>query len=87
MLLYSVVVQVAVSRDFLAFFYFIYPTHLHGLLENRLKLFLLNICFPGDIREISDSDSAQANTARSQTLRRLTLRIVKLLFKWISLKR
>ena len=41
-----------------------------------LKWFLLKIRFLGDIHK--KSDSAQANTAWSQTLRRLTLRGVKL---------
>ena len=40
----------------------LYPS---GPLTNMLKWFLLNIRFRGDIREISDS--AQANTAQSQT--------------------
>ena len=39
--------------------------------DKQVKNFLLKIRFRGDMREIRDS--AQANTARSQTLRRLTL--------------
>ena len=36
-----------------------------------LKWFLLKICFRGNIRELSDS--AQANTAQSQTLKKMNL--------------
>ena len=63
------VFKVAVLKDFLAFFRESNPS---GLLINRLQWFFLKIHFRGDNREISDS--AQANTGRSQTLHRLTLR-------------
>ena len=43
-------VKGAVSRDLLAFFYFMNRSHL-GPLINRLKWFCLKIRFRGDIRE------------------------------------
>ena len=52
------------QTDCLAFF--LYETNPPGPLINRLKWFCWKICFRGDIREISDS--AQANTARSQKI-------------------
>ena len=57
------------------FWHFFHESNLSGPLLNRLKWFFLKIRFRGDICEISDS--AQANTARSQTLRKLTLYGVK----------
>ena len=42
-----------------------------GPLINRLKWFCLKVRFQGELRE--KFDSPQATTARSQTLRRLTL--------------
>ena len=59
--------KVVVSRDFLAFFSWIEP------MINMLNWFFLKIRFRGDIHEISDS--AQANTLQSQTLK-----------KWIYMK-
>ena len=57
--------------------FFMNQTYLgRGPLINRFKCFFLKIRFSGDIRGISDF--AQANTARCQTLRRLTLRGVRL---------
>ena len=54
---------------FRQFFFFYKRTH--RPLVTRLKCFVLKIRFRRDICEISDS--AQTNTARSQTLRRQTL--------------
>ena len=65
--------KVEVSQDFWHFLF--HESNPSGPLINRLKWFSLKISFRGDIREISDS--MQANTVKSQTLRRLTLRGVR----------
>ena len=66
--------KVAVSWDFCHFFIsLIQPIWAP---DKHVKWFILKICFHGDICEISDS--ARANTARSQTLRRLTKPRVRL---------
>ena len=65
----DIILSGSVTR-FLRNFY--HESNPSGPLINRLKWFLLQIRFRGDIREISDS--AQVNIAWSKTLRRLTLR-------------
>ena len=66
--------KVAVSQDFLAFFLF-HESNPSGPLIHRLKWFPFKVRFRGYICKISDS--AQANTARNQTLHRLTLCVVR----------
>ena len=63
-------IKVAVLRDFLAFTYFINPTHLGPW--KQVKMVDHKIRFRGDTREISDS--AQAKTPRSRFHPRLILR-------------
>ena len=58
------------------YLYFFHKLKPSGLLINRLKWFCLKVCFLGEIRK--KFDSAQANTAWSRTLPRLTLRRVEL---------
>ena len=62
----------AVSRDFCHLFYFLNRSHL-GPLINRLKWFCLNTAFAESEIEMS-ANLKLANTARSLTPRRLTLR-------------
>ena len=58
----------AVSRDFLAFFIF-HESKPSGPPGKQAKIVLLKSLFSGKISEKFVSDSAQANTARSRTLR------------------
>ena len=53
--------------------HFFHESNPYGPLINMLKWFLLKVRFCGDIRELSDS--AQANTARRKTLKKLNMLI------------
>ena len=53
--------------------HFFHESNPYGPLINMLQWFLLKVRFRGDIRELSDT--AQANTARSKTLKKLNMLI------------
>ena len=74
----------AIAKVSLDFWHFLWIEPIWALI-NMLKWFVLKIRFCGDIREISDS--VQANTVWSQTLRRLTLCGVRLFLMNIYDKR
>ena len=63
-------------HEIFSHFYLFIESKPSGPLINRINWFCLKVCFHGDTREKNrlESDSAQANTARSQPLHRLTLR-------------